>query len=552
MTDVLMSVMRSISARLLFMLFTTITVIIGAYALWRTYTAEEHWTRLATDNAERTSEMVKAATHYGMLLNRKDAVQHTIDKLSESPGVLGIRVYDKLGTIRFTDKPEELGRQIDPSAEVCEACHVTSEPRRDSPISERVRIFEVDGERVLGLITPIENSASCARSKCHAAPPEETVLGVLDVQLSLAEEDRAKHRENSQILWTALAMMLVMGTGAAIFVLRVVRRPVRALHDGTKQLASDLTYRIPENGLGELGDLARAFNQMAHDLNDAQDELRSWSCELEKKVAEKTETLHKAERQVAQMDKMASLGKLAATVAHELNNPLAGMLTYAKLVDRDLGRMEILEDEVRDELQGYMRLIQKESSRCGNIVRNLLLFARHSGAEMASVNVREVLERCLMLMKHHVEMANTRLVVEISDADDQCICDASQLEQALVALMVNGIEAIKEGEEGVLTVRFDADQDSITIEVEDNGQGIPEVILPHVFEPFFSTKEEVKGVGLGLSVVYGIVQRHCGVIDVVSVVGEGTTFLLHLPRHPDLQTAEVSSELQPSETRPNA
>jgi two-component system NtrC family sensor kinase len=280
-----------------------------------------------------------------------------------------------------------------------------------------------------------------------------------------------------------------------------------------------------------LARLAAAFNQMAGDLNAARQEITEWSQKLEDKVIEKTQELSRAQRQVLHMEKMASLGKLSATVAHELNNPLSGVLTYARLVRREL-QGQALAPELQEELTRYLSLIEKECSRCGAIVQNLLLFARRTGAEMAPVDLNEVVERSLMLVRHHIEISGVKLRCELLKGNSTIVADAGQLQQALIALLVNAVEAMNglEGE-GELSVRLTGDNHEVQIDVADTGIGIPSDVLPQIFEPFFSTKEAENGVGLGLSVVYGIVQRHGGRIEVESQAGRGTVFHVQLPRH---------------------
>ncbi|NJL28083.1 MAG: hypothetical protein HC897_09380 [Thermoanaerobaculia bacterium] len=224
---------------------------------------------------------------------------------------------------------------------------------------------------------------------------------------------------------------------------------------------------------------------------------------------------------------MASLGKLAATVAHELNNPLAGILNYAKLVERDL-REGVEGPGGEAEISRFLSLIQKESSRCGDIVRNLLVFARRSGGELALHALSEVLDRSLMIVRHRMELGNVALERRALEGDDRVVCDAGQIEQALVALCVNAIEAMEPG--GVLTLELRPGEDSVEIAVSDTGCGIAPEALPHVFEPFYTTKEGGSGAGLGLAVAYGIVERHAGRIEVGSEPGVGTTFRLTLPR----------------------
>jgi two-component system NtrC family sensor kinase len=268
---------------------------------------------------------------------------------------------------------------------------------------------------------------------------------------------------------------------------------------------------------------------MAHDLSRMQAELTEWSQRLEQKVVEKTSELRAVQGQVLHMEKMASLGKLSATVAHEINNPISGVLTYSRLIERELADQPV-DPERHKELDRYLHLVQQECVRCGKIVQNLLTFARRTGTDLDTTDLNEVVERSLMLVQHHLEISGVTLRTELLDRDAEIVADAGQLQQALVALFVNAVEAMPSG--GDLFVGLRGGADGVEIRVADTGVGIPPEILAQVFEPFFSTKLNESGVGLGLAVVYGIVHRHGGRIDIESMPGLGTTVRVRLPRTP--------------------
>jgi signal transduction histidine kinase len=238
--------------------------------------------------------------------------------------------------------------------------------------------------------------------------------------------------------------------------------------------------------------------------------------------------LHQAQTSLAISEKMASLGKLSAMVAHEINNPLAGILSYARLTGRYLEQKESCAVHL-DTLRENLTLIADEAKRCGNIVKNLLQFARQSVGDVGRAHVNEIISVSTRIIEHSAKMKNIELKTEPGPGDDMLQCDAGAIQQILVALIVNAIEASPEGRD-ILVATDCADPDYVSLRIRDFGCGIPKEDLHKIFEPFFSTKESNKSLGLGLAAVYGIVQRHAGTIKVDSTQGSGTTFTIQLPR----------------------
>ena len=517
----------SLSLRLILVILGPMVVVMVVYVSITTRTTSDEWMQNLETGATRMSEVIEAATHYGMLQNRKEDVHHAIRRIAQAPDVDGIRIYDKEGMILFSAEEAEIGQRVDMQAEACVICHESAEPLQSASTDVRTRVFRnADGERILGLINPIRNSTECSGADCHVSPESQTILGVLDVKLSMAHSDESLRATQREVMVATLVMALLIATASVLFIYRLVRVPVGHLISGTRRIArGDLDTRIEVKTENQLGQLASAFNKMTGDLRLARQEITERSQRLEQSIGD----LKRAQQQIVQMEKLSSLGKMAATVAHELNNPLSGILTYAKLTSREL--IEVNADQEFDELLGYLTLIQKESSRCGDVVRNLLLFSRTSGYELAEHSARMIIERALMLVQHHLKMTEIQLVTDLGDEDDTLTCDENQVEQALVALFVNAVEAMPDG--GTLTVSCKSMAEEVCIEVADTGYGIPDEVRPQIFEPFFSTKEALDGVGLGLAVVYGIVQRHEGTIEVDSNEDGGTIFRVRLPRRPE-------------------
>jgi two-component system NtrC family sensor kinase len=535
MSRQLKALIHSLEIRLLVPLSLTVAVVLAVHAILGYRSTEDRFARFVHTEIERSSRLIKGATHDGMLLNRLDEVQTTIERLAGAPEVAAIRVYNKVGRIILSADPTELGQADSLESETCIGCHEENEAKGSTVLEQRSLMRSPEGHDVLRHLTVLENEPACARAACHFHPADERVLGVLDVEMSMAPFDAAMHAELIQLIWTTLVLILISGFVAALFIRRVIHTPVQRLYDGTQRIAAgDLDTRIDVAGENELARLAEAFNRMVIDLKEARSEVLDWSQTLEQKVEAKTRELQQVQHQVQHMETMASLGKLSATVAHELNNPISGILTYTRLVMREL-REQPIDASARAEIERYLTLMDKECNRCGAIVHNLLAFARRKGAQMSPVDLNEIVDRSVMLIRHHLEISNIRLETTPLEGDAKITADSGQLQQALLALMMNAVEAMQAGEEEgtTLSVRLAGDEGHVEIEVADTGVGIAPEDLSHVFEPFFSTKTEQSGVGLGLAVVYGIVNRHDGVIEVRSQPGRGTTFRISLPRHPD-------------------
>jgi len=482
-------------------------------------------------SADRITDLILRSTRYEMVRNDRAALYEVINTVGSEPGIRRIRIFNEEGRISFSTDGREVNTFVDKRAEACYACHAQEQPLTKLDRPDRARIFtEPGGQRVLGVIRPIENEPLCSNAACHAHPPERRVLGVIDADLSLATVDQQLAEHQKQLLGFTFLTLAVMSLVSILFVFAVVHRPVHELTAGTQRLAKgDLQHRLPVRASDELGDLAASFNKMAADLSRAYEELTAWNRTLEERVEQKTSELKRAHEHVLQVEKMASIGKLAAIVAHEINNPLSGILTYTKLMKKWLERTP-WDDARREEVRSSLDLIETESRRCSDIVKNLLMFARARPMNLEWIDLNIIVERAVRLVGHQLALSNIQLNLEMEKELPAIHCDAGQIEQVLLALVMNAIEAMPRGGNLWLRSRPAATNgDAVELQVQDDGVGIAADVLPHLFEPFFTTKERGHGVGLGLAISRGIIDRHHGRIDVQSEVGRGTTFMILLP-----------------------
>lgn len=502
-------------------------LIAGATGWWMLQAQERYLVNEVVRGAGLFSETIKSSTYHDMLADRRENAYLVMDTIGRQTGIDRVRFFNKEGRVTFSSDRTETGRMVDKRAEQCFNCHNADRPLERLAMASRHREYVSKGHRVLGMVTPIYNEPSCSNAACHAHPASKRVLGVVDIGISLADIDRelATIRRTTMVM-TAIALLALFGF-VAFFAQRLVVRPVTDLVEATQKVAAgDFTQevRVAQSG-GELGALERSFNEMLGALTTARAERQALLETLEIQVEERTADLKQAQAQLVQSEKLSSLGRLAASIAHEINNPLAGILTYAKLLVRMLESGQI-DEATRTASVKHLKLVQRETERCTAIVRNLLEFARRRPLSLKDVDTAAVIEEAVSLVGHQATLQGLTLCHAV-DPVPMIHADFGQLRQAFVNIMLNGCEAMQPGGTLTITCGPSADQRHVAVTFADTGAGIPPDRLAKIFDPFFSTKE--KGTGLGLSVVYGIIERHSGTIDIRSQVGVGTTMTVTLP-----------------------
>jgi len=475
-------------------------------------------------NAAFFSDTLLNSLERQMLRNERAELMAALTAVANQPLMRELRLFDASGRTAFSSRAGEAGRIADMKEETCVACHGTAQRPAVLNAKERSRLVPNHVGRMLATVTPIYNRAECAASGCHAPPSQQRVLGLLEVGVSLNDVDATLGALQRTTAAAGLLTIIGVAITAIAFTRRQLVRPIAKLAEGVNRVKlGELKEQVEIQGSGEVADLAHAFNEMELALLDIRRQRLALLENLENQVRDRTAALEKAQERMVHTEKMSSLGRLAASIAHEINNPLAGILTYAKLLVRTLSE-GAPDDATREKLIRNLKLVEQETRRCTTIVRGLLDFARERPLETTDFDPNAAVAEALGLLRHQIELQNIALEVE-SGTVPPVRADFGQIRQALLNVLINACDAMPGA--GVLRVSTHAVADTVEVRIADTGIGIPPENVKRVFDPFFTTK--TKGTGLGLSVVYGIVERHGGSLRLESTVGVGTTVTLVLP-----------------------
>jgi two-component system NtrC family sensor kinase len=448
-----------------------------------------HLLNMARREADLIAAVTDRAISRAMEQGKTGEVQAILERIGEDPDLAGIRIVDSRGTILRSNRAQEMGQIL---------------AQRERPSrGETTEPFWDFRERTVAVFRPIMNAPHC--TACH--PPDQATLGLLQVRVSFPAIDSEMAQQWTFMILLAIVCLIAAGGLIGLLFTFVVGRRIDALSETISRVeAGDLTARVALEDRDELGRLAKSFNAMVAGLADARRQLEDRHAE-----------------EIRRAEHLASLGKMAAGIAHEINNPIAGMLNCVRSLLKG----------VRDERQRiqYLEMLQEGLGRIGRTVGQLLNFAREAKPRLAPTHLRALLQQCLALSEH--DLAARQISCSLSqDSNLPAIpADPHQLEQVFLNILKNSMEAMPDGGTIVVSamVREREAGPFLEVQIADTGVGIPPENLPRIFDPFFTTKEVGKGTGLGLSVSYGIVRAHGGLIEVKSEVGKGSTFTVALP-----------------------
>ena len=475
-----------------------------------------------TTDVDNLSETIIATTHHAMLAGDVDEAYQLMERAGMQENIRNIRLIDKHGVIRFSLFKDELETFVDFTKDKsCDMCHYEGKPRVQASTMDRRRVFpDEKGAEVLGVTRGIYNDPSCSQPSCHYHPADVNLLGVLDIVVTtenvMAQITRYRNNVLVELVFLLIALLLCLN----LLTQKLITQPVNTLLNHTRALSRG-EWRFIENTTNdEFGELADSFNEMTSSLKKAEEDREKWSATLESKVEERTQQIREMQSVIIRSEKLASLGELAAGIAHELNNPLTGIVLHASLIEDS--------PELPPGLKEDLHTITWEADRCARIVKNLLDFSRKTEPMKALNNINDTIDRALGLVENLATFQNIQIIKEYSENLPDLLIDPGQMEQVFVNMFVNASQAMENGDRLILRTGMDAGGKAVQIRVEDTGQGIREEDLGRVFDPFFSTKG-AKGTGLGLSVSYGIIEGHGGIVEVQSELGKGTVFTITIP-----------------------
>lgn len=478
--------------------FLTISMVLLSSTLLGVYFVVQEQRALETELQERSAVIagsLAANLEYPLLIGDTAAIARSVRSTLNQKDVLGCRVEDRNGRIIYEDG-------------------TGSAPEGVRMVRQDVYVKKAGSSMDEGMILGEQKVI-------------KEVIGRIGLTLSLA----AQHQKQKDIMKAVVAVLvatIALASLATFFLFRYfISSPIGKLLEGTERIAKgDLSHEVKVTTGDELGLLANSFNAMVHELKRSHGELAQYSRTLEERVIDRTRDLKGAydklratEEQLIQSAKLASLGVLAGGVAHEINNPLTGVLGYSQLLLATISE--------NDPHRADLEEIERSAMRCKCIIDNLLRFSRQQKFAFEIVDVDQVIEDTLVLIGNQLQRNNVRIIKDIVPGEPAIRGNSQQLQQVFINIIHNAFDAMPDG--GELSIATRVGTDRVEVSFRDTGTGIPADIIDKIFDPFVTTKPPGKGTGLGLSVSYGIVQKHDGEIRVENAPECGSIFTVSIP-----------------------
>jgi two-component system NtrC family sensor kinase len=525
---------RSLTGKLV--IFISLLTLVGTFIslLTTIQTEKKHSMEDATSYITTFSELIRKSIHYDMLTFRREEIQETIKLLGTSESIEGVRLLDHSGRIFYSSNLEEVGSTLANTSLSCIGCHNSDEkPSQALLPGKRWAIFEKpDGSRSMTFAEPIFNEPDCYTATCHIHGSEQKVLGILLTDFSLQTIDNRFNAQLANILVYIILVVTVTSVILSIILWRIVLKPLTNLAIGMRQVSSgDMEQKVNIHSNDEIGRLASTFNSMITELNIARQRMMKWTQSLEKEVAKKTQEIKQAQDKLIQAEKLASLGRLTADIAHEIRNPLSALGGFGR---------RLLKNTTEIKQKEYAEIIVSEADRLEHILSDVLTFSREARFHFKKVSVNEIIRKSV---NHFRENCKEQLIdIRVQFENElPVIIEMDQVEHAAKNLISNAIDAMPDG--GTLTVTTKKQKANdikyVAVHISDTGEGIPEENLPLVFEPFYTTKKIGHGTGLGLTLSRRIVEEHGGFIQAKNRSEKGLTVSMFFPYQSDEELKNV-------------
>ncbi|MEO5357766.1 MAG: ATP-binding protein [Nitrospirae bacterium YQR-1] len=507
----------------------TVLLIMGGIMFWYKFTnkANTELYNKAIDDGFYYLEAVRAAITIDTEGRHHETITRATNMLAGTRGVPAIRVLDHKGNIKFSSDKNELNNTIAANSSMCNECHTlnSSGNYKLKDITKNRFVTEEGGKHTLRAFLPIKNEQTCMTAQCHSHDGKATINGIVDVKIDISPVLQKIRENNTDVAFMGIFFIALTITTLHLLVSKFVVKPVALVREGIKMVRSGyFGHTLDFQSGDEIGSLSGSFNEMTRSLQDNRDDFEEKTRALSGIMEQKAKEMRRFQEQYVHTEKLASLGRMAASVAHELNSPLTGIIVFAQLLHK-----RIPEDKKLD--REDLKVIIEQAEKCSNMIAVLLGYSRTIPSEKLDMDVTRALENALNILQSQSKFYNITIERQLAPELPRLPGDQSQLEQVFINLLINANDAMNSlGTISIRTHRIAEDsREYVEIEVTDSGPGISAENMDKIFEPFFTTKPEGKGTGLGLAVTKGIVEKLGGRIFVKQQPSHGASFIIKLP-----------------------
>jgi signal transduction histidine kinase len=482
-------IFKSLTTRVIVISITLLTVGISAFTFLNLKKEQDQLINAARESTEMLLNTIEGSIYNSMRIGNTEDTQYILEMVGRSHKLMAVRIFHPHGVVLKSSQPNEVGKTVDN-----EDYQLYTNNRK-----EGIFTGGPQGE-TLKMLKPIYNDQPCY--PCHGNKTK--VIGVLDVNYSLLETRKRMMEATNIFLVSTVAIILFLSAAISLVMLKFVRKPLNLIVGNMAKVEKgDLSVRMQSFGKDEVGRLITSFNSMVDRLDTTKKELDQFHFQ-----------------QMERADRLASVGEMAAGIAHEIKNPLTGIAAAMTIIKEDFSPSDP-RTEITNEILEQIKRLDKT-------VNDLLFFGKPTLPEPTCINVNTILKKTLMFASQHRGGKNVETVLELNDNLPPLYVDPKQIQQVFLNLILNALQAMRDG--GVLTISsapLDKDgQMWVRVSIADTGPGIPPQILGKIFTPFFTTKAQ--GTGLGLAICYKLISQHGGNISVESEDGKGTVFIIDL------------------------